>query len=358
MNSKNKNAIAGWLLTGVFMILIQILLGGITRLTGSGLSITEWDVIMGSLPPMNEVQWEQAFDKYKQFPQYKYMNSNMDLSGFKKIFWWEFAHRLWARLFVPVFVLPLIYFLWKKMIEKKLLIKLLIVFLLGGLQGLMGWIMVSSGLVDQPWVSPIDLSAHLILALVLLCYLLWLALEVLNPKTEPANFVSLRRPLIWIITLIGIQIFYGGLMAGNHAALFYPTFPKFGDKWMPEALFVLTPRISNFFQNVGMIQLVHRSLGLIIGAVVIIFFYSARRKSGTVFFHRSLAAFPFFVLLQLMLGIATLMNSLGSIPIVPAVAHQFCAVVLLMIAVMLLFQVYHAGKVETKIAEPSATTHS
>ncbi|MFI5136162.1 MAG: COX15/CtaA family protein, partial [Chitinophagales bacterium] len=241
-----------------------------------------------------------------------------------------------------------------KMIDKKLLIKLIIAFALGAVQGLMGWIMVSSGLVDQPWVSPIDLSAHLILALVLLCYLLWLALEVLNPKAEPADFISLRRPLIWIIVLLGIQIFYGGLMAGNHAALFYPTFPKFGDKWIPEALFVLNPKISNFFQNVGMIQLIHRTLGTIIGVLVIVFFYWARRKSGTVFFHRSLAAFPFFVLLQVMLGIVTLMHSLGSIPIVPAAAHQFCAVVLLMIGVMLLFQVSHAGKEELKTAETAS----
>src|SRR5215217_4000614 len=300
MTAASRKQIGTWLLVGVFMILIQIMLGGITRLTGSGLSITEWNVIMGSVPPLNESQWQDAFEKYQQFPQYKLMNSYMDLSGFKKIFWWEYVHRLWARLFVPVFVIPLAYFLWRKMIDRKLLIKLLMAFVLGGLQGLMGWIMVSSGLIDQPWVSPISLSIHLLLALVLLCYLLWLSLEVFNPKQEPPDFASLKTFLLWILVLLGIQIFYGGLMAGNHAALFYPTFPKFGDRWLPEALFALAPRISNFFQNIGMIQLIHRALGFVVAVLVILFFYKGRRKWGTGLFHKTLAAFPFFILLQVL----------------------------------------------------------
>jgi len=268
----------------------------------------------------------------------------MDLSGFKKIFWWEYVHRLWARLFVPVFVIPLAYFLWRKMIDRKLLIKLLMAFVLGGLQGLMGWIMVSSGLIDQPWVSPISLSIHLLLALVLLCYLLWLSLEVFNPKQEPPDFASLKTFLLWILVLLGIQIFYGGLMAGNHAALFYPTFPKFGDRWLPEALFALAPRISNFFQNIGMIQLIHRALGFVVAVLVILFFYKGRRKWGTGLFHKTLAAFPFFILLQVLLGIFTLMNSLGSIPLFPAAAHQLIAFLLLMMCVILLFQTFHAKK--------------
>lgn len=355
MNSTQRKQVGGWLLLGVLMILVQIMLGGITRLTGSGLSITEWNVIMGTVPPLNEPQWQEAFDKYKQFPQYRLMNSNMDLYGFKKIFWWEYVHRLWGRLLAPVFLIPLVYFLWKKMIDKKLLTKLLIAFVLGGLQGLMGWIMVSSGLIDQPWVNPINLSIHLMLALVLFCYLFWISLEVLKPKMEPNSFADLKPFLVWILLLLGVQIFYGGLMAGNHAALYYPTFPKFGERWIPEALFVLTPRISNFFQNVGMIQLIHRALGFVVAALIILFFYRARRKSGTSLFHRSNAAFPFLVLLQASLGIATLMNSLGKIPLVLAAAHQFCATILLITCIILLFQVSHVKKEEVQAAELSGS---
>lgn len=358
MNSIQRKQVGGWLLLGVGMILIQVMLGGVTRLTGSGLSITEWNVIMGTVPPLNESRWQEAFDKYKQFPQYRLMNSNMDISGFKKIFWWEFIHRLWGRLLAPVFLIPLAYFLWKKMIDKKLLTKLLIAFVLGGLQGLMGWIMVSSGLIDQPWVSPISLSIHLILALVLLCYLFWISLEVLQPESEPHSLADLKPFLIWILVLLGLQIFYGGLMAGNHAALYYPTFPKFGERWIPEALFVLTPRISNFFQNVGMIQLIHRTLGLLVAALIILFFYRARRKSGTPLFHRSNAAFPFLVLVQASLGILTLINSLGKIPIVPAAAHQFVATLLLITCMILLFQVSHTKKEESKTAEVSGSLAS
>src|SRR5215510_7045011 len=188
----SRKVIGKWLLLGVFMIFIQVMLGGITRLTGSGLSITQWDVIIGSLPPMNQEQWQNAFDQYKQFPQYKIMNNDMTLEGFKSIFWWEFIHRFWARLMGVVFVVPFVWFLIKKMIDWNLGKKLIIIFILGGLQGLLGWVMVQSGLVDKPWVSPIDLSAHLILALILYCYLFWVALDVLQPKPETGSIVSLK----------------------------------------------------------------------------------------------------------------------------------------------------------------------
>lgn len=345
-NEYQRKMIGTWLLVGVFMILIQVLLGGITRLTGSGLSITEWNVIMGTIPPMNETEWQHAFDQYKQFPQYKLMNSNINLAGFKNIFWWEYVHRLWARLFVPVFLIPLAFFLWKKMIDRKLLMRLVFVFVLGGLQGLMGWIMVSSGLIDKPWVDPLNLSMHLILALLLVCYLLWIALDVFDLKKESHGIGSLKPILTWILVLLSVQIFYGGLMAGNHAALFYPTFPKFGERYIPEALFVLTPRITNFFQNVGMIQLIHRSLGIIVAVLIILFFYRGRVKSGTPMFHRALGSFPMLVFFQVMLGIYTLITSLGRIPIVPAAAHQFIAVLLLLTNVILLYLASHAEKTE------------
>src|SRR5215831_8206478 len=173
--SNPSKIISWWLFIGVFMVFIQVMLGGITRLTGSGLSITQWDVIMGTLPPLNEQQWQKAFSAYQQFPQYKMMNSTMSLSGFKSIFWWEYIHRLWARLMAVVFLIPFLFFLFKRWINKELGRKLIVLFLLGATQGVLGWVMVASGLMDQPWVNPIDLSAHLILALILYVYLFGMA---------------------------------------------------------------------------------------------------------------------------------------------------------------------------------------
>ncbi|HYV91698.1 MAG TPA: COX15/CtaA family protein [Chitinophagales bacterium] len=339
MNSRERKQIGYWLLTGVFMIVIQVMLGGITRLTGSGLSITQWNVIMGSIPPTNHEQWQQAFDQYKQFPQYQLMNNEITLDGFKNIFWWEFIHRLWARLFIPVFLIPLAFFLWKKMISMQLLIKLAIAFVLGGLQGLVGWIMVGSGLIDKPWVSPIDLSAHLILALVLLCYLLWLALMVLNPPGEAAEVATMKSPLIIIIALMAVQFFFGGLMAGTHAALSFPTFPKFGSQWIPENLFSQSPFIRNFFENVATIQFIHRTLGMLIVLVAFIFFTRAKDKPMTNFFRLALSSFPVIAFMQMVIGVLTIVNSLGSIPIIYGVAHQMNAVLLLITSIVLLYQI-------------------
>lgn len=342
MSASPKKMISTWLLVGVTMIVIQVLLGGVTRLTGSGLSITEWKPIMGTLPPLNEAAWMETFDKYKTTPQFHLLNSQMTLAGFKKIFWWEYIHRLWARLFLPVFLLPLIYFLWKKMVDRKLLMKLLFVFVLGGMQAVLGWVMVQSGLIDRPWVSPLNLSAHLVLALFLLGYLFWIALEVMNPARENSSVAGLKKLLLAIIALLGVQIYYGGLMAGNHAALFYPTFPKIGSQWLPEALFVLKPAIANFFQNVGLLHVIHRGLGFLLAALIIVFYLKARKK-GSLFFQQAVILFPFLTIVQVALGILTLLTSLGKIPLLPAVSHQLCAVGLLLVATILIYQVVHAG---------------
>jgi len=338
MNFRKQNLIGNWLLLGVFMIFIQVMLGGITRLTGSGLSITQWDVIMGSLPPMNEQGWQQAFDQYKQFPQYKIMNSEMTLEGFKSIFWWEFIHRFWARLMGVFFVVPFIYFLVKKMIDWNLGKKLIIIFILGGLQGLLGWIMVQSGLVDKPWVSPIDLSAHLILALILYCYLFWVALEILQPQTEEGSIVSFRSFSGILLGLIFLQIFYGGLMAGNKAALFYPTFPKIGAGYIPNNIFSLKPWTLNLVENVGMIQIIHRTLGFLIALSVFYFYWISRKKEKSPLLKKTFLALPILVITQVLLGILVLINSLGKIPVVPGVLHQAVALLLLTVAVFINFQ--------------------
>ena len=192
--TRSSKPVAIWLLTGVFMIIIQVLLGGITRLTGSGLSITEWKPMMGALPPMNEQDWNLAFEKYRQIAQYKYLNSHFTLEDFKFIFFWEWFHRLWARLIGVVFIIPFIIFIVQKRFKKEMIRPLLILFLLGGLQGLVGWIMVQSGLEDSDllYVSHYKLAIHFILALGLLCYTLWFALKLLVPTRQFTFNHSLR----------------------------------------------------------------------------------------------------------------------------------------------------------------------
>jgi cytochrome c oxidase assembly protein subunit 15 len=344
MKLQDRKQIGRWLLIGVFMIVIQTLLGGITRLTESGLSITEWNVVAGTLPPLNSDEWNIEFDKYKQSSQYHLLNEGMQLHDFKKIFWWEYVHRLWARLFLPVFLIPLFYFIATKKINRSTVIKSLIALVLGTMQGLVGWIMVASGLEDRAWVGPAELTMHFMLAMLLLCYMMWIALEVFAQPKENLSVTKLKPLIITITILLSIQLSYGSLMAGNHAALFYPTFPKFGERWIPAELFILKPFVANFFENIGMIQLIHRSLGLVIAALVFLFYFKARAMSSSLLFFRVVQWLPMLVILQVALGILTLLNSLGKIPIALAALHQMCAVLLLLAVVIALFLILTAEK--------------
>ena len=354
MTLHSRKLVGAWLMMGVAMIMIQVLLGGITRLTGSGLSITEWNVIMGAVPPLNTDAWQKAFDQYKQFPQYKLMNSEMTLDGFKSIFWWEFLHRLWARLMGIAFIIPFGYFLFKRMIDKQLGKKLVVIFILGALQGLLGWVMVQSGLIEKPWVSPINLSAHLLLALFLYCYLLWVALELLQPPVETGHIFSIKNFGILLLALIFIQIFYGGLMAGNKAALFYPTFPKTGSGYIPHGILKLHPWPSNLIENIAMIQVIHRALGFVIAGCIFYFYRLCSLQPATPFFRKLLISLPVLVIIQVLLGILTLLNSLGKIPVTYGVLHQMVALLLLTSMTLILFQL--SGKPKT--AKPGSTSYT
>src|SRR5689334_1241383 len=199
--TRSSRPVAIWLLIGIFMLVVQVLLGGITRLTGSGLSITEWKPIMGALPPMNNHDWNIAFEKYKQIAQYKYVNAYFTLSDFKSIFFWEWFHRLWARLIGVVFLIPFVIFIIQKRFGKDMIRPLIILFILGGLQGLVGWIMVKSGLEDEGllYVSHYKLAIHFIFALGLLCYTLWFALQLLIPSNQITINNKLRRFTGWLV---------------------------------------------------------------------------------------------------------------------------------------------------------------
>jgi len=224
--------VAAWLLIGIAMLIIQVLLGGITRLTGSGLSITEWKPIMGTLPPVNDQQWNDAFDKYKQIAQYKYLNSSFTLSDFKSIFFWEWFHRLWARLIGVAFLIPFIIFLVQKRFKPGMVRPMIILFLLGALQGLVGWIMVMSGLNEENvYVSHYRLAIHFIFALGLICYTLWFALELLIPGDQLVTNSSARKFTIWLISILTLQLIYGAFMAGLKAATYAPTWPDINGKF-------------------------------------------------------------------------------------------------------------------------------
>jgi cytochrome c oxidase assembly protein subunit 15 len=349
--TRSSKPVAIWLLTGVFMIVIQVLLGGITRLTGSGLSITEWKPIMGALPPMNEQDWNIAFEKYKQIAQYKYLNSHFSLADFKFIFFWEWFHRSWARLISVVFIIPFIIFIIQKRFKKEMIRPLLILFLLGALQGLVGWIMVQSGLEDSEllYVSHYKLAIHFILALGLLCYTLWFALELLIPTHQFTFNASLRSFTGWLIGLLTLQLIYGAFMAGLKAATMAPTWPTINGVWWPDDISSFGGRqfagISFLVDHPLVIHFIHRNLAYTIAVLLCIWTWKAFKiKGGTIF--QQTKAWPFLlVLLQVILGILTVLSVINANSFLwLAVAHQFVAMLLLL---SLLWMFYIIRSVKT-----------
>lgn len=264
-----------WLLIGVFMIIVQVLLGGVTRLTGSGLSITEWKPIMGALPPMNEQEWNHAFDGYKQIAQYKFLNAHFTLDDFKSIFFWEWFHRLWARLLGVVFALGFIYFLVRKYFDREMVIPFFILFLLGAAQGLIGWIMVASGLNNENlYVNHIKLAIHFIAALVLLCYTLWFALKLLLKEEQRIFIPGFRNFTLFIIGFLGLQLIYGAFMAGLKAATYAPTWPDINGVYIPENLSKLS-----WVNDPVNVQFIHRLLAYTLGTLIIFWTGAAIRLS-------------------------------------------------------------------------------
>jgi len=254
----DNRRIALWLLACCALVFIMVVLGGVTRLTRSGLSIVEWDPIMGAIPPLSAPQWEATFDKYKQTPEYQKVNTGMSLSEFKSIFWVEYAHRLFGRSIGLAFLLPFLYFLLKGSIKRPLVPKLVIMFVLGGLQGALGWYMVRSGLVDEPRVSAYRLTAHLALAVVIYSYIFWTALGLLFPAEAKAGARGLRRFGIAATGLIFAMILSGGFVAGNKAGFAFNTFPLMNGRFAPEGLYALQPWWTNLFENIATVQFNHR----------------------------------------------------------------------------------------------------
>jgi len=339
---QHNRPVAIWLLIGIGMMIIQVLLGGITRLTGSGLSITEWKPIMGAIPPLNEQQWLEAFHRYKQIPQYQYINTHFTLNDFKFIFFWEWFHRLWARLIGVVFFIPFIWFVYKKKINRTMVKPLLILFLLGGLQGLVGWIMVASGLQDLVYVSHIRLAIHFILALSLLCYTAWFVLRLLVPKNQYVYNTSLRKITITIMVILVIQLIYGAFMAGLKAATTAATWPTINGEWFPSNFTSYGNQHYRGFQIIInhplVVQFIHRSIGYILAVIILFGYYQAKKIKNQSLLLNKIYMLPLgMVLLQIILGITTVLYSANSTALLYlGVAHQFVAMILLLVCVCIL----------------------
>ena len=310
----DQRPIAVWLLVCCVLIFAMVVLGGVTRLTRSGLSIVEWQPIVGTLPPLTETQWEETFAKYRQTPEYQKVNLGMSLPEFKSIFWVEYAHRLLGRVIGLAFLLPFLYFLARRRIERRLAPKLAALFVLGGLQGALGWYMVASGLVDNPHVSPYRLTAHLGLAVLIYGYMFWIVLDLARDP-PPAASRGARRYAGLLTTLVFLMILSGGFVAGTRAGFAFNTFPLMNGAWVPPGVFALDPWWRNLFENVATVQLDHRLLAYVLIAVTVGLWFVLRRSAA-----RS-AARPLYaaLALQVMLGIATL---LWVVPIPLAAAHQ------------------------------------
>ena len=329
----SRRAIAIWLLVVCALIFTMVVLGGVTRLTRSGLSIVEWQPLMGAIPPLTEAQWLTLFEKYKLTPEYQKVNVGMDLAGFQNIFWLEYFHRLLGRLIGLAFLLPFVYFLVRKKIERTLAPRLWLLFALGASQGLLGWLMVASGLVDMPRVSPYRLTAHLGLAILIYAAMLWVALGLLYPKPQVADSIAaLRRFGLTVSGLVFFMILTGGFVAGTHAGFAFNDWPFMHGRLVPEGLYALEPWWINLFENLATVQFNHRLVAYLLCLVIPVYWFVARRHRlaarTRLLFHLLLA----MLAVQVALGIATLVYV---VPVSLAAAHQAGALVLLTFALLL-----------------------
>ncbi len=348
MDAKKRRAVGIWLMIGVGMIMIQIVLGGITRLTESGLSITRWEVVTGTLPPMTEEAWQEEFEAYKASPQYQKVNKGMSLEEFQKIFFWEWFHRLWGRLLGFVFLIPFVYFLVKSYLTKSLIRKAGIAFLLGGTVGIFGWLMVASGLQDRPMVSPYRLAVHLLLAILTISYLYRVGLQLLLPKErklKAAERKSILRAAYFLGALLLLQIFFGALVSGMRAAPFYPTWPDMNGSYLPEVLLqaknYTLQNLLHFDQNAfapAFVQFLHRNLAYLILIVAVYFYRRFRQLDKDKTDQLILAVFTYLLLLQVILGILTLLSSIGHPPVALGVIHQGVAILTLLSLLTLIYR--------------------
>jgi cytochrome c oxidase assembly protein subunit 15 len=322
---RNRTAIRWWLYAVLAVLFALVLVGGATRMSGAGLSITEWKPIHGVIPPLNDAEWQEEFQKYQQIPQYAELNQDMTVDSFKVIFWWEWAHRLLARGVGFVFALPLVFFWATRRVERKLGPKLVGILALGGLQGAIGWWMVTSGLVERVSVSQYRLATHLTIAAMIFAATMVVA-RGLAPHSQPSADRPTQRLAGILVFLILVQLYLGGLVAGLHAGLTYNTWPLMDGKFIPGDLFIIDPAWRNLFENPKTVQFIHR-IGAYVVFLVALWHMIAtiRREPGSTHARRASVLF-LLVVIQAVIGIGTLVMH---VPMDMALTHQAFALVLL-----------------------------
>ena len=332
MNDTRNRPVALWLLICCGLVFLMVVLGGVTRLTGSGLSMVDWRPVTGLLPPLSADEWQQAFEMYQDSPEYRKVNAHMDVEDFKGIYWLEYLHRLLGRMIGIVFFVPFVVFAVRGQIRPREWPKFLLMFVLGGLQGVLGWYMVKSGLVDNPAVSQYRLTAHLVLAFLIYAYMLWVALSLLFPRDGDSRHPWWGRAVA-LASLIVLTIFSGGFVAGLKAGKIFNTFPMMGDYWIPPGVMALEPWWRNLFDNPALVQFDHRVLAIATFVACMVFWLGTRRRPIG---HRSRTAVHLLlaaVTLQFVLGVLTLLNH---VPIALGAAHQGSALLLLTATIYLL----------------------
>ncbi len=337
----------------------MVVVGGITRLTGSGLSMTDWNLIMGAIPPMGEAQWQEAFEQYKQFPEYQMRNTGMSLEAFKAIFFWEYLHRLLGRFIGLVFLVPFLFFWLRGWFTPRLLRRTLLLFGLGALQAAMGWFMVKSGLADVPYVSHYRLAVHLVLAFALTGLCAWYALDLrpLGRGPEPGDLLDVRpgSPMAslktWALTvgsLFALQVIWGAFTAGLDAGFMYNTFPMMGEGWLPRDGAAMEPFLLNLFENPGTVQFIHRLLGTVLAAAVAVLWWKTRSANFGRYLARPALLLTGLIALQYLLGVLTVLHQ---VPVSLGVAHQAVA---LLFWVAWLFYYRRLNEAAAAVRQPAA----
>lgn len=326
----NNKTIAVWLLIVCALVYVMVVLGGVTRLTGSGLSMVDWKPVTGILPPIGEQEWIDEFAKYQESPEFQKVNSQMDVTGFKSIFWLEYLHRLLGRTIGLAFLLPFLYFVARGYIAPKETPKYGLMFVLGGLQGLLGWYMVKSGLVHDPHVSQYRLTAHLIAAFAVYSYMFWVAMNLLFPG-EVRKHEWYAKSVV-LTALIVTTVVSGGFVAGLKAGKIYNTFPMMGDYWIPPGMTSMQPLWRNFFDNTTTVQFDHRILAITTFVLIVWFWFRVRKTEMPRRAAIATSALLHTATLQVVLGVSTL---LLAVPIFLGAVHQAVAMLLFTVALFL-----------------------
>ncbi len=337
MCDKAKKQLAFCMMLLLAIVYLQVIIGGTTRLTESGLSMTDWRLFKGVVPPTDEASWQAEFKRYQQFPQFQELNQEMTLDEFKSIFFWEWLHRVWGRWGGLAVFLVFGFFLFRRQLDRRRIVQFLILLLLYAAQGLLGWFMVKSGLVDQPRVSHFRLAAHLLLALFLFAYMLWMVVDLRSDTVKKTHNPNGRLLAIAILILTVVQITFGAFMSGLRAATTSPTWPDINGSMIPNNLFALDNFFDNFLYNHATIQFTHRMLGYLIALLVLGFWIKHHKIAANAAHRWAMHALPLIVILQVLLGICTLLMSVNRVPVSLGVAHQATALLFISTVLFVIF---------------------